>query len=445
MPERRLSRLLKAKLLRRSSTPAVPKAGNGADPRVHPNSTSRNSNPRTPQPLDSASEKSPYSVVSSPAEPSFDEPSPGSAPDRQGRALKPRHPDEPRPSSPSIQLYHQRKNRTDTPPPTESNLSSLHTPLTEEVPSPSSTPLRTPQHSDDNSFRSANAKIRAATPSDPPLTPALETVVERALEISQSPSSPSFPPSAGKRPSLAVRRQSLLPASHQDLISGLLDPNQFFPGDYYPVRAPEPANEMVQRRVWVKRPGGSATLVPCMEDAVVDELRDQVIMKYVNSLGRSFDSPDIVIRIHAREGSNRQAHAERLLSPEEVLFSVLDSYYPGGQSIDEALVIDAPSRRTPKPSPRHTVYHHHQPGENGDYFPLMPAQPNPTPPGHPSASVQSNAPSISILTTGVVPPLPSPGGRGSRHHRRPPLTRHATNSPTILGQGVTVTGMCMPL
>jgi osomolarity two-component system response regulator SSK1 len=320
----------------------------------------------------------------------------------------------------------------------------LHTPLTEEPPSPLETPLQTPRHSDDTSFQSANAKVRAATPSEPPLTPALETVVERALDVHQSPSSVSFfPPPSNKRPSLAVRRQSLLPASHQHLISGLLDPTHFFSGEQVSERAPEAASEMVQRRVWVKRPGGSATLVPCMEDAVVDELRDQVIMKYVNSLGRSFDSPDIVIRILAREGSNRPTPAERLLSPEEVLFSVIDSYYPGGQSMDEALVIDAPSRRTPKPSPRHAVYHHHQPGEHGDYFPLMPANPNPTPPGHPSTSTQANAPSISILTTGVVPPLPSPGSRGTRHHRRPPLTRHTTNSPTIHGQGATVTGMFM--
>jgi osomolarity two-component system response regulator SSK1 len=441
MPERRLSRLLKAKLLRRSSTPAVPKTGNGADPCVHPNSTFRN--PRAPQRFDSASEKIPYSVISASAEPSFDEPSPGSVPDRQGRALKPR-PDEPHPTSPSNHLHHQHEDRIDTPPPTDSNLSPLHTPLTDEAPSPTSTTsLATPQHSDDTSIQSANATVRAATPSDPPLTPALETVVERVLEVSQSPSSLSLPVPTSKRPTLAVRRQSLLPASHQHLISGLLEPNQFFPGDQYGARAPIPANEMVQRRVWVKRPGGSATLVPCMEDAVVDELRDQVIMKYVNSLGRSFDSPDIVIRIHAREGSNRQ-HAERLLSPEEVLFSVIDSYYPGGQSIEEALVIDAPSRRTPKPSPRHTVYHHHQPGEHGDYFPLMPAQAN-TSPGHPSTtSAQSNAPSISVLTTGVLPPLPSPGSRGTRHHRRPPLTRHTTNSPTLHGPGVTVTGMFCP-
>lgn len=180
---------------------------------------------------------------------------------------------------------------------------------------------------------------------------------------------------------------------------------------------------------------------------MVDELRDQVIMKFANSLGRTWDSPDIVIRIVPREGLNRQTTPERLLSPEEALSSILDTYYPGGQTIEEALLIDAPTRRTPKPSPRHPTYHHHhpEPGEHGEYFPLMPANPTkvPTPPTHPSNAASSNAPSISILTTGVAPPLPSPGRGGSRHHRRPPLTRHTTNSPTILGQGptVSVTGM----
>ncbi|KAL4888806.1 CheY-like superfamily [Aspergillus ambiguus] len=34
----------------------------------------------------------------------------------------------------------------------------------------------------------------------------------------------------------------------------------------------------------------------------------------------------------------------------------------------------------------------------------------------------------------MVPPLPSPGSRANRPSRRPPLTRHTTNSPTMLGQ-----------
>ncbi|EAW12786.1 putative response regulator [Aspergillus clavatus NRRL 1] len=279
----------------------------------------------------------------------------------------------------------------------------------------------------------------SATPFDSQLTPSLDAVAENiAGEAAHQyfPSSPSSP--IPKRPSIGVRRQSLLPASHQHLISGLLGLGSSQTGAPSNGRIATVSNEMLPRKIWVKRPGGSATLVPTLDDSLVDELRDQVIMKYSNSLGKTFDSPDIVIRIAPREGSNRQSTPERVLSPEEPLGVVIDSYYPGGQSVDEALIIDIPQRRTPKPSPRHNVYYHHsEPGEHGEYFPLMPANPGvPTPPGHGSASSSVNthtAPAISILTTGMAPPLPSPGSRGNRHSRRPPLTRHTTNSPTMLG------------
>lgn len=447
MPERRLSRLLKAKLLRRSSPPAVPKTGNGTDPRAHPNSTSRLS--CAPHPFDSASEKSRYSVVSSAADHSSDDigPSPDSI-HREGQNHKHRPQAEPQPSTRSAQPndHFQHRHASDqsssTPPPPEPNFSPLHTPLSEESPSPFETPLATPQQSDDTSY-SAPVKAVGPTLAEYQLAPTLEPVIEKTTE-ERRPSSTVFPPSRSKRPSIAVRRQSLLPASQQHLIKGLLEQNLFSsPGNQGSSLIPVAAAEMVQRRIWVKRPGGSATLVPCLEDAVVDELRDQVITKYANSLGRTFDSPDIVIRIPAREGSNRQQTPERLLSPEEVLSSVLDLYFPGGQTVEEALLIEAPTRRTPKPSPRHSVYlhHHSEPGEHGDYFPLMPVNPNGhTPPAHPSSSGAANAPSISILTTGVPPALPSPGTRAARHHRRPPLTRHTTNSPTMLGQTPTLTG-----
>ncbi|KAJ5104888.1 hypothetical protein NUU61_002235 [Penicillium alfredii] len=445
MPDR-LSRL-KAKLLRRSSTPAVPKVGDGADPCVHPNPTSRTS--YASHLFESDSEKSPaYSIVSSPADQSSDEICP--APDWH----EPQHPDrearrhQPHPSlrsQPQCQHPSVPEHRAYTPPSTEPNTSPLYTPLTGDPLFPLETPpLPTPQHSDDTSFQSAHGKARG-TPAENPLTPSLDTVVERPAYDRPPPSS-FFPPPSSKRPSLASRRQSLFPVSHQHLISGLLEPSRFSShGDPASERAP--TFEMVHRRVWVKRPGGSATLVPCLEDAVVDELRDQVITKYANSLGSRFDSPDIVIRIAPREGSNRQAHPDRLLSPEEMLSSVLDTYYPGGQTVEEALMIEAPTRRTPKPSPRHSVYHHHHPGpgEHGEYFPLMPVNPNaPTPPTHNSNSGSAtNAPSISILTTGVAPPLPSPGNRASRHHPRPPLARHTASSPTMLAQppGTTESGI----
>lgn len=447
MPEGRLSRLLKAKLLRRSSTPADPKTANGTDPRAHPNLTSRTSY-APPHLFDSASDKSVYSLVSSAADHFSNDVAPGPGSDtHEGPRDKHRPRTEPQPSThssqPKDQFQHRHASgkRSSDPPPLEPSFSPFHTPLSEELPSPFETPLPTPQHFDDTTC-AAPGKARGQSLADYQLAPTLDAVVEHTAN-ERRPSTIAFPPSSSKRPSIAIRRQSLLPASHQHLISGLLEQSLFtYSGDQGSSRVPvAAATEMVQRRIWVKRPGASATLVPCLEDAVVDELRDQVIMKYANSLGRSFDSPDIVIRISAREGSNRQQTPERLLSPEEVLSSVLDSYYPGGQTVEEALLIEAPTRRTPKPSPRHPVYlhHHSEPGEHGEYFPLMPPNGH-TPPAHPPSSGTANAPSISILTTGVAPALPSPGTRASRHHRRPPLTRHATNSPTMLGQPPTLTG-----
>ncbi|PWY75145.1 hypothetical protein BO70DRAFT_412373 [Aspergillus heteromorphus CBS 117.55] len=283
---------------------------------------------------------------------------------------------------------------------------------------------------------------------EPQLPPVLDVVAENpAGELAYPSFVPTVqtvqtpPASFSKRPSLGSRRQSLLAPSHQYLINSLLEPGLTSEPDNPGHGRLATYNPGMPRKIWVKRPGGSATLVPVSDDYLVDELRDQVIVKYSNSLGKTFDAPDIVIRITPRDGSNRQQTPDRMLSPEESLPAVVDTYYPGGQAIEEALIIDIPQRRTPKPSPRHSVYynHHSEPGEHGDYFPLMPANPNvPTPPTHPSnstASVNAHAaPSISILTTGSLPPVPSPGSRGSRHPRRPPLTRHATNSPTILNQ-----------
>ncbi|PLB35796.1 uncharacterized protein BDW47DRAFT_109845 [Aspergillus candidus] len=336
--------------------------------------------------------------------------------------------------------------------------SSLHDPLNDRLPE------------DDSSRRPKSLPVKGLTPSvavtppppppppsssvDPPARPHRKpsdsigpaaqqrTSPKKKAAASSPPRLPQsrIPPVAARspRPSLGVRRQSLLALPNPQLITNLLGPGIAFDTDstesasFDTVAAPE---STMPRKVWVKRPGGSATLVPFAPDAVVDELRDQVILKYANSLGKAFDAPDVVIRITPRDGIT----PERILSPEEPLTSILDNYYPGGQMVEEALVIDILQRNTPKPSPRHTVYYHHEPGDHGEYFPIMPANPNvATPPAHPSSATgpvnPHTAPSISILTTGMPPPLPSPGSRGNRHSRRPPLTRHATNSPTIIGQ-----------
>lgn len=210
-------------------------------------------------------------------------------------------------------------------------------------------------------------------------------------------------------------------------------------GDYFggPTAS---SSRMLRRKIWVKRPGSSATLVMINEDDLVDDVRDMILKKYANSLGRNYDAPDVTLRILPRDQTHRQSQGERTLGPEEPMARTLDAYYPGGQTVEEALVIDVPQRRTPRHSPRvHMPYYLAEdirPGEHGaDYFPPMP--PGASSPLHPSnhsnaGSTSGTNHAMSVLTTGQVPPLPSPGGRGTRHtQNRPKYGRNNTQSPTV--------------
>ncbi|KAF1354955.1 hypothetical protein BDV97DRAFT_344370 [Delphinella strobiligena] len=214
---------------------------------------------------------------------------------------------------------------------------------------------------------------------------------------------------------------------------------------------------MMSRKIWVKRPGASPTMVSIKEDDMVDDVRDMVMRKYANSLGRSFDSPDVTLRIVSRPDGQR-GPTERLLAPDEDMCRTLDSYYPGSQKADEALLIDVPARRTPRPSPR--AYHHQavpyhalddfRPPESGtDYFPPMPAVIPPSAPhSNTSASADGRAVhsqalhadpnrSIAVLSTGQIPPLPSPGSVRRHRDHRPKYGRQHTSSPTILSHNGT--------
>lgn len=195
---------------------------------------------------------------------------------------------------------------------------------------------------------------------------------------------------------------------------------------------------ILHKRVWVKRQGASATLVQISEEDLVDDVREKILKKYANSLGRTFDSPDVTIRIVPRLDSH--GHFERSLGPEESVATALNQYYPTGQTIDEALIIDIPHRRTPRQSPR--VYmDHHRPSENGgDYFSVMPVALNHSP--HLHTLPQQPIHTISVLNTGQLPtvPLPSPGAVSRRHASyRPKYGRTTTSSPTAITTNISHT------
>lgn len=305
----------------------------------------------------------------------------------------------------------------------------------------------------------------AAAPPPPPRTPKLApAATQRPFHIPLPPAAAVVPPSAANlspnaayspnpssplarnssissRPSAPVRRQSLLSNRQSTLIQTLLRGSQ---GDENASISNEQllpiSGNMVTRKIWVKRPGASATLVTINEDDLVDDVREMILRKYANSLGRQFDAPDLTLRI--RPNGNQQ---ERMLGPEEPMSRTLDAYFPSGQTVDDALIIDVPLRRTPRASPRtgpphapHVQYYVEEarPSEAGnDYFgpgaistlPVtVTAPPNATAPQH----------AISILQTGHPPQIPSPGGTRARTYRerpeRPRLGRQHTSSPTLI-------------
>ncbi|UNI22301.1 Two-component response regulator SSK1p [Purpureocillium takamizusanense] len=246
----------------------------------------------------------------------------------------------------------------------------------------------------------------------------------------------------------APRRQSLFASRQTALIrtllqgSGATNNGDAAAGDS--LHRPSIDVNMVTRKIWVKRPNASATTITINEEDLVDDVRDMILRKYANSLGRTFDSPDLNIRIYPRDQDK-----ERLLGPEELMARTLDRYFPGGQTVDEALVIDIP-RRTPKPSPRAppapgtTTYYvtdDGRPSEAGEgYFPPVTAS-VPSPHLAHAVPVPTNGAvthSIAVLGTGHIPPIPSPGSTRPRVHRdhrseRPRLVRQHTASPTVVG------------
>ncbi|CAH0044630.1 unnamed protein product [Clonostachys solani] len=264
--------------------------------------------------------------------------------------------------------------------------------------------------------------------------------------LAAEPPNVDTPASPSIRVQPPIRRQSLLSNRQSNLIHSLLGAYDFEDnGSGLPPL--DIVAKMAQRKIWVKRPNASPTLVIVNEDDLVDDVRGAILHKYGNSLGRSFDAPDLTLRISPRE----QPQRERILGPEEPICRTLDTCFPDGQRVDEALIIDIPARRTPRPSPRiqagYYINDEGRPSEAAEgYFPPVGGIPSP----HHTVTVQpptnGTVPhSIAVIGTGHIPPIPSPGanhpqgasnsvdntsyGHGTQHYTsRPSHSRAHSNS-----------------
>jgi osomolarity two-component system response regulator SSK1 len=96
------------------------------------------------------------------------------------------------------------------------------------------------------------------------------------------------------------------------------------------------------RKLWVCEPGSTATSVPVNSGELVDDVKTLVLSRYANSL-KAVDAANMTITIKPRP-QGPPACYERYLSPDEDVFQLLDSYYPGGQKLVEALIISSAPR-----------------------------------------------------------------------------------------------------
>ncbi|KAI0130575.1 response regulator receiver domain-containing protein [Xylariales sp. AK1849] len=306
--------------------------------------------------------------------------------------------------------------------------SSLVSPRSTSLdPGPALGPGPGPTPSPSASTTAAAAGVTAGDSIDDNLVHALGLDIGTPTTPSAIPAYLRSSPTAS-RPGVS-RRQSILPNQQKTLIKTLLDSGhahdlggqQLDLDHFLPI-----SGNMVTRKIWVKRPGASATMVTINEDDLVDDVRDMTLRKYANSLGRNFDAPDLTLRLVPRDQNSRQ------LQPDEPMGRTLDAYYPGGQTVDDAILIDVPTRRTPKASPNPRFFGDDRPHESGtDYFPPYPPAP------HTTATAIVNGghtlhfpPSMAILGNGQLPPLPSPGGtRRLQASSRPKIARMQTASP----------------
>ncbi|KAK9333264.1 hypothetical protein V1520DRAFT_333081 [Lipomyces starkeyi] len=146
---------------------------------------------------------------------------------------------------------------------------------------------------------------------------------------------------------------------------------------------------MDRKRIWVRRPHGAATTVLVSASDIVDDLKTALIGKYATSLGRTHDAPDISIRMshagtpsgqHSPHGRRKrrgdtvrrelaaaldphvvsQQHThqpgspseedDRVLQPDEVVFALLDKFFPTGMSMQDAFLVEVPDDIMPVPS-----------------------------------------------------------------------------------------------
>ncbi|ORY85089.1 hypothetical protein BCR37DRAFT_355999 [Protomyces lactucae-debilis] len=106
------------------------------------------------------------------------------------------------------------------------------------------------------------------------------------------------------------------------------------------------------RRLWVKRGvNGTPASIQLQGDDLVDDLKDAVFRKYPVALARSYDAPDVSICVALPSSTKPNITETKALAVDTSVDLVVKTYFPSGQRVEDALVIQVPSNSQAHASP----------------------------------------------------------------------------------------------
>lgn len=136
--------------------------------------------------------------------------------------------------------------------------------------------------------------------------------------------------------------------------------------------APRP--DATRRRIWIMRAGGTPTTIMIERDYLVDDVKQAVVAKFPQTLGRVFDASDLSIKMNLESRSHalkkplpsplqlllllrpgrlspdrRHAAAFLLvnLKPDQNVWGLVDQYFPKGMTMEDAFLVEAPEGLDP--------------------------------------------------------------------------------------------------
>ena len=132
------------------------------------------------------------------------------------------------------------------------------------------------------------------------------------------------------------------------------------------------------RRIWVKMPQGTPTTILAYRDDIIDDLKSQIIQKYPNSIGRFEDAANLSLKLDKLNSPSTENVLEtqpngpineaRLLEPDRNVWQVLNTYFPQGMGMKDAILIESFGHSNAKEAAPKGSHHRHSYSDQGGHF-----------------------------------------------------------------------------